>query len=95
MKDKQPRFLFLMETKIRKYHMEVVRNQIGFEGLPNIDLVGRSGGLALLWKEANEVEIQNFSRCHINAIITMGGSSAPWKFTGFYGHLNRVYWDES
>jgi hypothetical protein len=34
-----------------------------------VDSVGRSGGLALFWKEEFCVTIQNYSRRHINAII--------------------------
>jgi hypothetical protein len=32
------------------------------------------------------VEIQNYSRRHINAIIKMTGNGVGWKFIGFYGH---------
>jgi hypothetical protein len=38
----------------------MVRVKLGFVGAFTIDLVGRSGGLALIWKEDKEVEIQNF-----------------------------------
>ena len=67
--------------------MEVLRVKMGFEGMFVVDPVGRSGGLALCWKDKDLVGIQNFSQCHINAIIkpTMGKNG--WKFTGFYGHL--------
>jgi exonuclease III len=66
-KDKRPNFLFLMETKRNKRKMEVIRSQLGFDGLFVVDPVGKSGGLALLWREVEEIEIQNFSRRHINA----------------------------
>ena len=36
--------------------------------------IGRNGGLALLWKKENELEIQNYSRRHINAIVTRNES---------------------
>jgi endonuclease/exonuclease/phosphatase family metal-dependent hydrolase len=36
-------------------------------------------------EEAN-LEIQNFSRCHIHAIIKPLNGGAPWKMIGFYGH---------
>ncbi len=41
-----------------------------------VEPVGRSGGLALLWKEEKEVEIYNFSRRHINAIVKDGVGSS-------------------
>jgi hypothetical protein len=83
--EKKPRILFLMETKCSKVHMEVVRIKLGFAGAFIVDSVGRSGGLALLWKDDKEVEIQNFSRRHINAVVKEDGL-LPWKLTGFYGH---------
>jgi hypothetical protein len=51
-----------------------------------VDLVRRSGGLALCWKDNDLVEIQNFSRRHINAIIRLTAGEPGWKVTGFYGH---------
>jgi hypothetical protein len=51
-----------------------------------VNPVGKSGGLALLWKEVEELEIQNYSRRHINAIVTDTTTGVQWKFTGFYGH---------
>jgi hypothetical protein len=84
-KEKKPRILFLMETKCSKARVEVVRIKLGFAGAFVVDSVGRSGGLALLWKDAEEVEIQNYSRRHINAVIREEGLP-PWKLTGFYGH---------
>jgi hypothetical protein len=49
-------------------------------------MVGRSGGLALLWNDTKFVEIQNYSRRHINAIVKDGDLAHSWKLTGFYGH---------
>jgi exonuclease III len=84
-KENKARILFLMETKCSKARVEMVRIKLGFTGAFTVDPVGRSGGLTLLWKEEKEVEIQNFSRRHINAIITEEGVQS-WKLTGFYGH---------
>lgn len=56
-----------------------------------VDCKGLSGGLLLLWKSTLKVEIQNFSRRHINAIIHPDDvNGSPWKFTGFYGHLDAT-----
>jgi hypothetical protein len=49
--------------------MEGIRVKLGYNGMFVVELVGRSGGLALLWRETQELEIQNFTRCHINAIV--------------------------
>lgn len=74
-----------METKCTQKCIEGLHVKLGFVGAFDVDPMCRSGGLALLWREDGKVEIQNFSRRHINATITMEGGK-PWKLTGFYGH---------
>jgi hypothetical protein len=41
--------------------MEWIRVKLGFVGLFTVDLVGRSGGVALLWREEKKLEIKNYS----------------------------------
>jgi exonuclease III len=85
-KEKKPAILFLMETKCHRNKMESVRVKLGFDCLFIVDSVGRSGGLALLWNNSELVEIQNYSKRHINAIVKDGAIAHSWKFTGFYAH---------
>jgi exonuclease III len=87
-KEKRPDLVFLMENKLRNNKMEKVRTQLGFDNMFVVECVGRSGGLAMLWRAEAEVEIQNFSHRHINAIVRPNSFGfSPWKITGFYGHL--------
>jgi exonuclease III len=97
-KEKHPSLVFLMETKLRSKKMELIRCKLGFKNLFVVDCVGKGGGgLAFLWKEEVELEIQNFSSRHINGIVTNPLSNQRWKFTGFYGQpdVARRYegWD--
>jgi hypothetical protein len=85
-KDKNPSFIFLMETISSKFYMEKVRCRLGYDCLFAVDPVGRSGGLALLWKNFDRLEIYNYSRFHIQAIVKDNEGNAYWKLTGFYGH---------
>jgi exonuclease III len=85
-KEKKLAILFLMETKCHRNKMESVRVKLGFDCLFIVDSVGRSGGLALLWNNSELVEIQNYSKRHINAIVKDGAIAQSWKFTGFYAH---------
>jgi hypothetical protein len=48
-----------------------------------------------LWKDNYFLEIFNYSRQHINAIIRNEDGSPSWKFTGFYGNPNPVKCSES
>uniref|UniRef100_A0A803P4L4 Reverse transcriptase domain-containing protein n=1 Tax=Cannabis sativa TaxID=3483 RepID=A0A803P4L4_CANSA len=49
------------------------------------EVMGKSGGLALLWKEPFEVSVKAFTISHIDAIVENGLGFA-WRFTGFYGN---------
>ncbi|XP_062145461.1 uncharacterized protein LOC133852722 [Alnus glutinosa] len=69
----------------RACYMDHVRHRIGFDSMFVVDPVGRSGGLALLWKEAHLLDIYNFSRFHINVVVKADGGIDPWRFTSFYG----------
>ncbi|XP_059436227.1 uncharacterized protein LOC132169166 [Corylus avellana] len=84
-KDKCPDLVFLMETKLISNKMSVIKQRMSFNNMLVVDCIGRSGGLALLWKEGMGVEIHNYSIRHINAVVCPP-NSIPWTFTGFYGH---------
>jgi hypothetical protein len=43
------------------------------------------GGLALLWLNKNALDIFNYSRFHINAVVKDLDGNEQWRFTGFYG----------
>jgi exonuclease III len=85
-KEKRPDFLFLMETRSNKQRMEGLRVRLGFEGLFVVNSVGKSGGLALFWKEVELLEIQNYTRRHINAVVKNSERGVIWKLTCMYGH---------
>ena len=84
-KEKKPKIVFLIETKLSASRMERKRTQLGFDCLFAVDSVGRGGGLALLWMEEAGFEIKNFSRQHINAMVCPSPTGQQWKMTGFYG----------
>lgn len=96
-KEKRPELVFLIETKLRQHRFDKIKNKLGFNSLFVVDYVRRSGGLALLWIDDLVVDIQNYSRCHINATIHSTEHTDAWKFTGFYGHLEtgkrKEAWD--
>jgi hypothetical protein len=68
--------------------MEKIRCTLGFNNLLAVDSIGKSGGLALLWNDEVGLEIQNYSRRHIQAIVKNPAGDRLWKFTGFYGYLD-------
>ncbi|VVA39579.1 PREDICTED: reverse mRNAase [Prunus dulcis] len=50
-----------------------------------VDSIGKSGGLCLLWKEEFSLHIRSSSLNHIDAFIGGIGDKEHWRFTGFYG----------
>lgn len=76
--------------------MDRVKNLVGFEGSFAVDVIGRSGGLALLWRNEGEVSKNSFSKNHIDLVVNIAGSE-EWRLTGFYGYpdrrLPRKTWD--
>jgi hypothetical protein len=83
---KKPILIFLMETKMIQRKVEFVRIKLGFDRVFVVHYKGKSGCLILLWNATTQVEIQNFNRRHINAVIKSKNDEPPWKFTGFYYH---------
>lgn len=51
-----------------------------------VDCIGKSGALALRWNEEIDLQIQNYSRRHINATIKGVSDGVEWSLTSFYGH---------
>ncbi|KAL8093146.1 hypothetical protein AgCh_035147 [Apium graveolens] len=45
-----------MTKEARKSKMEWVQMKLGYQGMSVVDCVGRSGGLAILWQESDQVE---------------------------------------
>ena len=66
---KDPKLVFLMETKFEKYILERVGRRIQFTNLFVVPRVNTSGGLALYWKSDLDVDVQTFSNRHIDVIV--------------------------
>ena len=58
---------------------------------------GRSGGLALLWKEGFDVRFKSSSNSHIDVVVCEGNGAQPWRAMGFYGHpdsgMRSISWN--
>ena len=58
---------------------------------------GRSGGLALLWKECTVVHFKSCSHTHIDMVVMKDDGGGPWRATSFYEHpdigMHSSSWD--
>lgn len=87
-RQEQPIFVFLCETMAKRSRMEWVRNKLGFEGMVTVDPVGKSGGLALMWKDKDQTELISFSQSHIDVKVHLE-DMGEWRLTGMYGEPDR------
>ncbi|KAK9992171.1 hypothetical protein SO802_027156 [Lithocarpus litseifolius] len=73
-----------METKVEKSVLVKIGRKIQYANCFGVPRHNTGGGLALFWATDSNVDVQSFSKNHIDAIIDHGVDDA-WRFTGFYG----------
>ncbi|KAA3488484.1 reverse transcriptase [Gossypium australe] len=57
----------------------------GFQNGIDVDSDGSRGGLCLAWHDDATINLQSFSKRHIDVIIEDSEKGSRWRFTGFYG----------
>lgn len=60
-KEKGPKVVFLMKTKLLAKKMERIKRRVKYDECFVVELVGRSGGLAMMWEGELDLEITNYS----------------------------------
>ena len=78
--------VFLVETKASTERMKGFQNKLGFTQGIVVPSDGRSGRLALLWREGTDIRFKSCSHSHIDVVVHGVGNGGPWRVTGFYGH---------
>ncbi|KAK6123351.1 hypothetical protein DH2020_042911 [Rehmannia glutinosa] len=77
------------------YIIDKIKNDLGFHGFA-VDPIGRSGGLALLWRKNLQVSLRVFSHHFIDADFLFMNSSI--RIMGVYGEpnvsLRRRFWSQ-
>ena len=81
---KAPKIVFLMETKQSVEEMRSIKEDLQYHAIFTVPSLGRSGGLAMIWKEDVDLHVQTSSQNHIDAIV-FSSTGPPWRITGFYG----------
>ncbi|KAL0286138.1 UNVERIFIED_CONTAM: hypothetical protein Scaly_2800100 [Sesamum calycinum] len=84
LRDNKPTLVFLAETKCFASQIEVLKRKFNLFGC-NVDPKGRSGGLAILWQKSVDIQLQSFSRYHIDVSVRVKESDEWWRFSGIYG----------
>lgn len=86
---KKPNLIFLSEILCKKGRVERVKDILGFEGAVTVESQGHSGGLALIWRNKEEVNLRSFSKHYIDVEVSVQGWD-KFRLTGLYGEPNRA-----
>ncbi|GAU29062.1 hypothetical protein TSUD_278180, partial [Trifolium subterraneum] len=92
----KPDILFLSETLSHNRHIESIHVLLGFDSCLAIDVEGRSGGLAVFWKDSSKCRVLNYTRNFINMLVE-DEQWGEWRLTCYYGYpersRRRATWD--
>ena len=88
-----PICVFLMETRLKSFEMEVIKQRCGFNSCLVVDCRGagkeRAGGLALLWRDPMKLTVSSYSLNHIGGHFIDGESDQYCHFSGIYGFVEE------
>lgn len=82
-----PEILFLSETKNKRWYLEEVVQKLGYHSLKTVEPLGRSGGLAVMWKNSCKVEILQANRRLID--LKVRWRDKEFFLSCVYGYLVR------
>lgn len=92
---RNPNVIFFSETLSLSVRFEALRVKLKFTNCFSVDYVGRSGGLAILWRNNISCSIVSYSNNHIDVHVFY--SLGDWRITGFYGLPERgrrqLFWN--
>lgn len=67
--------------------MERLQWSLGYRHGVAVGCIGRSGGLAVWWRDGIDVSVRPWSQYHIDAKIEFEGKT--WRFSGIYGEPRK------
>jgi len=92
----KPDIVILIETLCNNNKISNLKYSVGFDHHFSVDCIGRSGGLAVLWRNSAQCSITNYSQNFINMSI-QDPIKGLWRLTAFYGYpehgRRRNSWD--
>jgi len=83
-KEEDPDILFLSETKLDRGKIEWLRWRLGLTNMVVKDCEGRSGGLAIFWRNGINFQLRTMSQLYIDGDV-VERDGFVWRLTGFYG----------
>ena len=84
-REESPEVVFIAKSKTKLHRIERIRSSIGFVDKFSVDPVGKSGGLAIFWKDGVDLEIVYSDKNVIASLVYSDPPSSPWLFLLIYG----------
>ncbi|KAL0014054.1 hypothetical protein SO802_001123 [Lithocarpus litseifolius] len=81
---KDPSVVFLAEAWTDEDRLIRIQDRLQFKHRFAVHRTRKAGGLVLFWKENFKLDVQTFSKYHIDAKINQN-TDEEWRFTDFYG----------
>lgn len=79
-----PKLLFLSETKSTSSEIKLLQNKLNYDKSCCFEAIGKAGGLAVLWLDDIDVNVQGTDEHHIDIIVRSEGR-IDWRLTCVYG----------
>ena len=84
-----PNIIFLSETKIKTPKVRRICDRLKFVDSWCVELVGKSGSLALFWRMGVDLEVVFSDKNMIVALVYSDPLEAPWLLFAIYGLYQR------
>ena len=84
MRVQDPVVVFLAKTWADEDRLTKLCDDLHFDEKWVVPRITRAGGLALLWKNSIQIDVDSFSLNYIDVIINKRKDDS-WRFTGIYG----------
>jgi hypothetical protein len=81
----RPSLVFICETRQSREKVENLRFRIGMKECFHVKGDGKGGGIVLYWSDEINVELQSFSKRHIDVHVSGGPFEHKWRGTFVYG----------
>ena len=75
-----------METKANLSRIKSLQRRLELTQGITMPCDGRSGGLAMLWREGVDVRFKSCSHSHIDVVVHGDDGAKLWRASGFYRH---------
>ena len=80
--------VFLAETKANRSKVKGIQHKLQLTQGISVLNDGRSGGLAMIWKEGYDIKFKSCSNSNIDVVIHGESGMLLWRATRFYGQPN-------